>query len=940
MHVKQGRSPDLSGLSAKYFPPEILPQSIGMEDLALKREFPARYELFQRELMGTSLLRSSLIHLSENDLGRLNNLQRYLGAHSAEGGTLRVGQVPVFQSLTRFFERGLQSGFVVVPTRGGKTVIFVELVETIGDKTLVLVPTKDLVAQTKKNFTQFAPLLDVGVHYGDKKDGLDHQVVISTYPTWMALVKNGAIKPGDFPLMILDEAHEILSDKKSELIEDFIGSSTVVGFTATDKYSDKKNLLRVLKNQIHRMSINEAVGLNLITGYSVITVETRVDLSDVRTDFARGDYNRVDLASALRQPALTSDAIKLYKQYFPGEVGLISCCGIDHAKDVAAAFTAQGIPTQAVYGDMNDTLRVRSIERHQSGELKILTTAKLLTGGYDNELVSFIFNLEPTMSLKHATQRGGRPLTLNPAVPDKVGVIVEFLHPDEGKQRRQMTFLDATMRAHYAGDKKNSKPKIPSVLMPKQDDSELKVTVAPDAVEKKIEEHSAGRESIQRKTDHRSDRINLAIKALHMERQKVLMSIGATTEHLQKNYSEHKLRPKKECQKLYDVAAKDAVSRYRKLAKDPVESRRAMQLAIDNREVLAHIERKFRGDGLTITDMMELRETFRQHREALNSVFTGFYQRFALPSSLPAAELFAHADPRCVDKKISDERLAQFGTLPPEAEFAKALKKEIAPIEKQLKMRWDTFLDAMDQIDEIESKLRALHQPLMKEAGRIIRDEARLFYNRTLSRKEVVHEAWVSAVPVIDQFIIDGSRSRFSTLLSRALRKELAAVLDEADRAALNIGYTSEYREAIERVDGKSEHDPRAIDYDLAARFSRPVTFFSELDRPLPESGEEITEHDFDPEESIELGLDSLALPALHLDGSTIAHIQMGDIKVNAWLKRLTFREREIIASRYREGLTLEECAKIYHLTRERIRQIEGAAVRKLSAYALQEAAE
>ena len=58
--------------------------------------------------------------------------------------------------------------------------------------------------------------------------------------------------------------------------------------------------------------------------------------------------------------------------------------------------------------------------------------------------------------------------------------------------------------------------------------------------------------------------------------------------------------------------------------------------------------------------------------------------------------------------------------------------------------------------------------------------------------------------------------------------------------------------------------------------------------------------------------------------------------KIDELLKTLTFREREIIRLRY--GLvdgysyTLEECGRIFKVTRERVRQIEAKAVAKLQS--------
>ena len=56
--------------------------------------------------------------------------------------------------------------------------------------------------------------------------------------------------------------------------------------------------------------------------------------------------------------------------------------------------------------------------------------------------------------------------------------------------------------------------------------------------------------------------------------------------------------------------------------------------------------------------------------------------------------------------------------------------------------------------------------------------------------------------------------------------------------------------------------------------------------------------------------------------------------KIERVLQSLTFREREIIKLRYGIGdgytYTLEEVGRIFKVTRERVRQIEAKAVRKL----------
>ena len=67
---------------------------------------------------------------------------------------------------------------------------------------------------------------------------------------------------------------------------------------------------------------------------------------------------------------------------------------------------------------------------------------------------------------------------------------------------------------------------------------------------------------------------------------------------------------------------------------------------------------------------------------------------------------------------------------------------------------------------------------------------------------------------------------------------------------------------------------------------------------------------------------------------ATGASQEMLRSRINKVLKTLSYREREIIKLRYGLGdgysYTLEEVGHIFKVTRERIRQIEAKAVRKL----------
>jgi RNA polymerase primary sigma factor len=107
---------------------------------------------------------------------------------------------------------------------------------------------------------------------------------------------------------------------------------------------------------------------------------------------------------------------------------------------------------------------------------------------------------------------------------------------------------------------------------------------------------------------------------------------------------------------------------------------------------------------------------------------------------------------------------------------------------------------------------------------------------------------------------------------------------------------------------------------DEASRVVKMSKHPISLDKPIGES-EDSYFGDFIEDE----GIDSPVLSATQ---------EMLRERIDAILKTLSYREREIIKLRYGIGdgytYTLEEVGRIFKVTRERVRQVEAKAIRKL----------
>ena len=110
------------------------------------------------------------------------------------------------------------------------------------------------------------------------------------------------------------------------------------------------------------------------------------------------------------------------------------------------------------------------------------------------------------------------------------------------------------------------------------------------------------------------------------------------------------------------------------------------------------------------------------------------------------------------------------------------------------------------------------------------------------------------------------------------------------------------------------------ISYEETKRVLKISRHPISLDRPVGE-GEDSYFGDFIEDDSVESPVSA-------------ATNEMLKDKIENVLKTLTYREREIIKLRYGLGdgytYTLEEVGRIFKVTRERVRQIEAKAVRKL----------
>ena len=274
--------------------------------------------------------------------------------------SLRPYQQRAISDLRAAYASGKRAPLLVAPTGSGKTVIAAAIVagaHARGNRTLFVAPRRELLGQTVRKLAD-AGITDVRVIQADRDVGdPDAMVTVGSIQTLVLPRWIDSLPPAE--LVIADEAHHMAADLWGQLATRY-ATARWLGLSATPERADGRAL----------GDIFDAI----VVGATVAELTSAGHLVPCKVWAPREELDTGELAI---------DPVEAYATHGHGQLAVVFCSTVTHARSVAESFTAAGIPGTAISGSTPATERDRILADWGVGIVRVVANCGVLTEGFD-----------------------------------------------------------------------------------------------------------------------------------------------------------------------------------------------------------------------------------------------------------------------------------------------------------------------------------------------------------------------------------------------------------------------------------------------------------------------------------------------------------------------------------------------------------------------------
>ncbi len=262
-------------------------------------------------------------------------------------------------------------------------------------RTLILEPTRELAAQVAENFDKYGKyqkltkaLLIGGVSFGDQDAllarGVD--VLIATPGRLLDHFERGKLLLTGVQVMVVDEADRMLD---MGFIPDIERIFKLTPFTRQTLFFSA-----TMPPEITRLT------------EAFLSSPKRIEASRPATAASTIDQRIVPLPGG--DPRTRRAALRAVMQSANVRNGIVFCNRKTDVDVVALSLKRHGFNASPIHGDLEQSLRTKTLDRFRSGDLQFLIASDVAARGLDIPDVSHVFNYEPPRTPDDYVHRIGR----------------------------------------------------------------------------------------------------------------------------------------------------------------------------------------------------------------------------------------------------------------------------------------------------------------------------------------------------------------------------------------------------------------------------------------------------------------------------------------------------------------------------------------------------
>lgn len=323
----------------------------------------------------------------------------------------------------------------ILPTGAGKSLVVANIASGLHGNTLILQPSKEILAQNYEKFTSYG--FRAGIYSASLKEKYVDKVTFATIGS--IATKHHLFK--EFSNIIVDECHRVNS--KQGMYKDLIktlGHTKVLGLTATPYRLSSaeggamlKFLTRtrpkIFNKVLHYVQNDVLFNAGFLAPLEYYSFDL-VDRNRLETNSTGTDFSDASLKSYYQQIGMTRRIIDYANQILQKRKNLLVFCSlVEEAKQIAA-----GIPgAVVVHGETDPVLRDSILRKFKAGLIRCVVNVKILDTGFDFPALEAVLLSRSTMSLEIYYQILGR-------------VMRPFTYPDGTKKSGWVVDLGGNIR--------------------------------------------------------------------------------------------------------------------------------------------------------------------------------------------------------------------------------------------------------------------------------------------------------------------------------------------------------------------------------------------------------------------------------------------------------------------------------------------------------------